>query len=653
MTFDTAKIDAIPSGSVLSTAWAAFTSAVGDVKSDLVRGKDHFSGLRAHVNFGGHWQEFFSAMDEPVNIAGKVSDTVSELGTAVGTFAETLDELVQRRGVAHEAIAGWHSRWDGREDLWFWEVISRSDAKTMVERRIFGIEIDYKHAEDRFIRAIERSQVDGVDAVALHYPGGNSGTRAERARSLAQGLHDGTSPTPRQDFKELQQLLGGMSPREIEELAAQMPRLPLVIPPLGTDPAANRSWWEHLSEAQREALTQKAPGLVGNLEGLTYADRSAANVLNLELMLKWTREQQAGIRDYGLTEAQMAGFATIHRTYMVYGADLSDVPDAWAQSGPGSQIASFDPNHEPKAAVVMGDLDVAQHQSWYIPGMSSTAATMDGLFSDAQGIFKEMHRTGTGPISDVAMVAWMGYDAPPFIFFDENQGGDTQVIRNELARNGGERLRYALEGAAYANSQSPDPDRNVTVIGHSYGTPTAAYALAHESVEVDQAIFFGSVGIPDEAGATANDLAGVARDANGQANVYSATANADWPARTAIFGTGTPVGDPGGRTDPTSGGYGSKVFSVEGNGELPGRSVEGHYGIGFESNAPWATPVGHGYADEGTQSLHSMGLIALGRGDEVPTYQEAEYHQQRYEFWRVPIFMPKENQYTNPPIMED
>jgi len=86
-----------------------------------------------------------------------------------------------------------------------------------------------------------------------------------------------------------------------------------------------------------------------------------------------------------------------------------------------------------------------------------------------------------------ATVTWIGYQAPQM---DLGLLGRNSVVSAHAARNGAEKLVPFLQGVNASRSR----DAHLTLLGHSYGSTTAALAL-RQNTGVDDALFFGSPGL--------------------------------------------------------------------------------------------------------------------------------------------------------------
>lgn len=149
---------------------------------------------------------------------------------------------------------------------------------------------------------------------------------------------------------------------------------------------------------------------------------------------------------------------------------------------------------------------------------------------------------GLAPSTDsFAIVSWFGYRAPVL----------PEVPQQHRASDGGVNLAGFLDGIHDSRGGAP---RSLTVLGHSYGSTTAAEALAQTRHRVDTLVTYGSAGI---AGDTAPPRLNVDR-------VYATKGSNDLLAGLGLIS---------GRSDPRDV-TGVATFSAE---DAPGtRGVTGH-----------------------------------------------------------------------------
>jgi hypothetical protein len=306
-------------------------------------------------------------------------------------------------------------------------------------------------------------------------------------------------------------------------------------------PVRAERFFARLSPAERAALARRAPGVVGNLDGAPYRLRYAAN-------------ERAARADAG------------HPTYVTRATHTRNT----AAAGAPGRLLAYDPRGDGKIVEVFGDLATARQvvviipgSGWTLPKILSGRGAGPGRadpISGARALLAEIR--GQAPAAQVAVVVWLGYDAPENI--------DRQAARSERAVGGARALTRFVAGL-------PGQGR-VILVGHSYGTVVAGRATAH-SPRVTDVVALASPGMD------AGSVAGL----HTRARVWAARAPGDPIAyvphvRVWRYGHG---GDP---VDP---GFGALVFRTG--------AMHGH----------------GGYYAPGCESLINLARIALGRTAEV------------------------------------
>jgi pimeloyl-ACP methyl ester carboxylesterase len=241
--------------------------------------------------------------------------------------------------------------------------------------------------------------------------------------------------------------------------------------------------------------------------------------------------------------------------------------------GQGRQFLAFDPRGNGRVVEVFGDLGSADRIAVLVPGVSTTAENFDTGLDDvrdrapavqARDLYDATRAAAPG--EKVAVIAWLGYDAP--------QGIGRSAAREELARAGATSLHGFTEDLAVMR-----PGARVTLVGHSYGSVVAGLAAAGLPPQVKDLVVVGSPGM------------GVSRaaDLHTSAQVWAGQAAQDWidwvPAY-QVWGAGH-------GTLPAAAGFGARVFGTQG-------------------------VIDHDhYLAPGTQSLGNIVSIVLGRDASV------------------------------------
>ena len=266
-------------------------------------------------------------------------------------------------------------------------------------------------------------------------------------------------------------------------------------PPEGGTPGDNAGWWASLSEDERQALIDRDPGALGNLDGLPAAVRDEANRSRVDderTALEAERDRlQADLDDnvFGGTFSN-ADAALEHVNAKL--ASLDRIEQTLALGD--RQLLLLDLTGErAEAAVAVGDVDTADHVAVFTPGLDSTVnGRLEGYDDNMERLRQqaetESRRYGDG--GSVAAVTWIGYQAPQPGLEGYNPFDSDSVVQDDSARAGGADLAEFYRGIDASRSSDP----HLTALGHSYGSTTTGFAL-QEDTGVDDAVVFGSPGL--------------------------------------------------------------------------------------------------------------------------------------------------------------
>lgn len=387
-------------------------------------------------------------------------------------------------------------------------------------------------------------------------------------------------------------LLSSLSPAELDDVLTARPELVDLVKALDTEAA--KTWWSALAPAAQSALIRTLPGVIGNLEGVPYGARDKANRRALDQRLNEMREQLADA-EKPLPKSPPPTFEEMDAQYFRAKfareelAALEGVRDGLKTEPdrPPRFLVSLTDDHPPLAAVSIGDLDTADNITVAVPGMTSEAAGMAAWAQSAQ--FLQEAQSGVDPNRQHAVIAWIGYKAPP----SPLENLDLSVLGTELAQEGATKLNGALAGLHHVR-----PDASLNVVAHSYGTTTSSIAISESEVRLSSYVSLGSAGLPAEID-RASDLNADEVFAGQAQNAFPAPPSAGddwaWIGRKSLS---HPV-------DPMNPVFGAQRFGTDtsGSGLTP---VESHL-----------TNTAHvnGYLDRGTESLRNTALATTGQGE--------------------------------------
>jgi hypothetical protein len=364
-------------------------------------------------------------------------------------------------------------------------------------------------------------------------------------------------------------LLGALPELGVPELRRLAHAIPATVHELIRRPpsvSGIAAWWSGLAPAEHRALAEGMPELVGNLEGIPFDVRDAANRRFLD-----ERERQLHA-----SAARTPG----RGAQLALGRDmrmLAEVREALepAPGGPARSLLTLDAVWPGRAGVVMGDLATAAYVDIVVPGMyyavSDRLVDWTEVTARLQRQQSTLLGTGAPTAGGVAAVAWIGYRTPDL----------TGIATLALAEEGAERLQDAIQGIQGVRRDDPP---HLTVIAHSYGSTAAMLALSSGRASVDALAVVGSPG-------------GAVRQASQLAvpdgRVFVGEAPWDPVVGSSLFGA-----------DPGSASFGAELFAVGGTGGQAGVSADGAL----------AGVVGHNsYFDRGTESFRNLALIGIDR----------------------------------------
>ncbi|MFJ1695383.1 alpha/beta hydrolase [Streptomyces sp. NPDC088252] len=365
--------------------------------------------------------------------------------------------------------------------------------------------------------------------------------------------------------------------------------------PTDATAAQRKSWWDGLTQQQRDQYLELSPDKIGYLDGIPVADRDAANRKNLPDLIS----KLEGKTD-SKSKKQLAGLLEIDRQLQ-------------EGSKPPMYLIGISDEGNGRAIVSYGNPDTSKNVSAYVPGLNTS---LDEEF--AKSGLKRARDTAIGAQGydpSTAAIVWLGYDAP------QTPDGlhSLAVAGTGRAEKGGAAYNDFM-GGIVATNQNKDP--HITAIGHSYGSRTVGAATQREGgiPGVDDIILVGSPGVGvDRAvdlgvgsghvfvGAAANDpvtklpsktqvvVGAVGMILGGPAGAYIAGDLADPGDDDLWFGK-----------DPASKAFGAQRFPV-----APGQPFISTSGVSFDAHSNYFDPV------RDAMSADSIALIVSGHSDRL------------------------------------
>lgn len=371
--------------------------------------------------------------------------------------------------------------------------------------------------------------------------------------------------------------------------------------------------WDSMSEAERARIAASYPEFIGNLEGIPYEYRIAANVAVLE---------EASKTSWG--EPRDGEIAAL----------LSELKD---HGGVPISLNLFDKNQGTAAMLYVDGFSYDRSQFIDpLTGITNVNVLLGGMLTELGqfGNWGDSARDFNDAIRDQggrsATIVWFGYDTPNY----ETVGLMDQAI------TGAESLTTFLRGLDHAAPR----DAVTTVVGHSYGSTTAFLAVgsAIDNLGVDNLIAVGSAGVTDR---PLGDDPDAHVDYSGT-NIYASTSPEDMWAKKGRWISDAAGPLPGGShaIDPGSidgavsfdsnGGYGPNLDGSEPTPEhhdgIPLLQTPGH-GTHSEGDAPIGfTGFPGGYLEEGSESFANIAnIMASGQ----PLTESGGYGSDDWWLW--------------------
>lgn len=400
-----------------------------------------------------------------------------------------------------------------------------ADAQADIEaaqKVVDDIRDEYARESASAIGGYELASVQGIYAQASNKSlGGNPFSSPHEVREhlwdfdpeLLSRAFENARQNP-ESFPKLLNLLSEMTPDEIKSyFSSHQEDALFVVNPVEGDAVRNallvQEWWNAelsfdkngkyisstdkkpdlyglMSEEQRQALIQYAPGFVGNMQGIAYSHRSMANINLLKMLSSNPQDHVGSPYEVKGDIAENIG-DTAHRILAKQSRLQEDNPDIDIQipTMEFSTISGDDDSwNDIKAAASVGNLDSAGNVSYIAHGINTNPEkSFDNHVDGAEGLYREMSRNG---ITDHATVGWMNYEAP-------KGPPDTAVWSNDKAHEGGHRFAQDIDTL---NTVRGGQDKiRVNVVGHSYGTGVVFSALTEMQTKADSASMLASAGL--------------------------------------------------------------------------------------------------------------------------------------------------------------
>jgi len=536
--------------------------------------------------------EWARANGAPADFSGNAADAADHAVTAFAADTDAVSVALERGALAIDAFL---TQMRQRRN--------EHDALTERRQRLNGDRED-------LLQRIETATEDQVEALQA-----DAAALRQRFESYHQDLQawrdrvEADEDSAIRAFAAVDELAEGLAAAQ-DSTRADTAALAAELRTLGTDTDAVNTWWSGLSQSQRNALLISDPDLVGNTNGIPTGDRDEANRSGVQRDIEYLLGLQASGEDLSASEQRWLDNA---QSIEKAAQQVSD--SKWEGLGVNAFVMAYQPHAfggDGIAAVAYGDPDTADHTAVYVPGIMQDGTYIDENGSQALNLYEE---TVNSMLSEdppregaVSTIAWIGYDSPNFNpesmwpwDLGDSAGDVSHTVTEANAEAGGVALSQFVDGL---NSTHTDGDQpHLTVIGHSYGSTTSAYAAAG-GMDADSLVLIGSPG--------ASEGVHHASDLNMPAGqVFVGAADNDpvsWLGGEDGVLPGSGDDSLGLGQDPAQNDFGATVFAVDDGEEFhgPGGLVD----TGFKQNHV-------NYFDDTNPALANMADVVSGNAGAV------------------------------------
>ena len=212
--------------------------------------------------------------------------------------------------------------------------------------------------------------------------------------------------------------------------AAPVALVAAVPPPPGGDADAVARWWAGLTATEQLSLIDSNPSSIGNRDGVPAWARDRANrrLLGADLA-SLAAEEAAGT----LTDDESAVLASAEATATAL-AEAAEFVDPRTGMSVTVQLYLYEPaayGGDGRVALSLGDLDAARHVAVTVPGMGTEASRIGTTVPEV--VYRA---TATHTSDSIAVMTWLGYDAPSLAVADGTVDGTVDDVSDWIDEAG-------------------------------------------------------------------------------------------------------------------------------------------------------------------------------------------------------------------------
>jgi hypothetical protein len=457
-----------PTSVAASDSATALRSSTAQVERAAGDAQDSWSGIGAALSSPGATDALPNAMNSTVRTAESLAGAASAVATALDAFSTEVAAVRRARRSLAADIEELRSRAaasDGHDAV----PTEYRTANDDLHARAARLRTRWCSAQDELCRAIRMQ----LGETPLRFPslGGNALAAPFAMIDFAEASHAFGDAA----CLPLLSALAAEGPDALRKWAAAHPARAQRMLDHPPSTAGVAEWWSGSGADRRDALVTGLSMVVGNLNGVRYADRGRANAHALATETERARadrlEMQRRVTLGGpLSPLERARFNELVERIAAL-ESLDETLRAGVPAAPRT-IVSLTLGRPPLAAVAIGDVDAASNVTVTVPGMGNTVAdSMQGWTGGAENLYSEQRKQAAvlGADRSVATIAWMGYDTP-------DMPPSVEVLGSAKALAGAEQLSGFLNGVS--GTRGWEHGSHLSVVAHSYGTTTATLAAA-------------------------------------------------------------------------------------------------------------------------------------------------------------------------------
>ncbi|WP_431870468.1 alpha/beta hydrolase [Nocardiopsis eucommiae] len=263
------------------------------------------------------------------------------------------------------------------------------------------------------------------------------------------------------------------------------------------NPGAVNTWWNSLSDSERESAMAEHPDLLRDLDGIPAAVRDRLNREHLDTEIEELEEEVARAqeeRDEAMgavtdTEGGTAAYSAQNElTELKEDLELlTELRNSLEDETKDMYLLALDGQGSGRSIISEGNPDFADNVATLVPGMTNSWKDIPETMARGENLNSHV------PGGDTAVISWHGYAAP-----FNGEGSENQFNYGAA----GEDLAAFQEGLRATHEK--DKPSNNSVFGHSWGTMVVGHGdskTGEHGLNADSIAFVGGPGAGVESAA--------------------------------------------------------------------------------------------------------------------------------------------------------